>query len=113
MNTHSVRILFNTHHNTLVNNRCIHALYRHKNSSRSGRSSSAGKKKVRSISQLVKLVISGEVNVPKSLTHYVGDFHLLLDQVFTILSESDVKGMLPDILKARRLLSLPLSTVVE
>ena len=38
--------------------------------------------------------------MPKSLKHYVEDRHQLLDQVFTILSESDVRGMLPDILKA-------------
>lgn len=45
--------------------------------------------------------------MPKSLTHYVGDRHQLLDQVFTILSESDVKGMLPDILKVRSPSLLP------
>lgn len=105
MNTHSVRILFNTHR---VIPRCYMHCYRHKNSSGSGRSSSTGKKKVRSISELVKLVISGEVKVPQSLTHYVGDCHQLLDQVFAILSDSDVKGMLPDILKARTSISPPL-----
>ena len=57
---------------------------------------------MRTISELVKLVISGEVKVPKTLGHYyVEDRVQLLDQVFTILSEDDVRGMLPDILKAR------------
>ena len=56
---------------------------------------------MRTISELVKLVISGEVKVPKTLRHYMEDRVQLLDQVFTILSEDDVRGMLPDILKAR------------
>lgn len=47
----------------------------------------------------MKLVMSGEIKVPKCLGHYVEDSTQLLDQVFTILPESDVKGMLPDILK--------------
>ena len=46
-------------------------------------------------------MISGEVSVPRSLSHYAEDRVQLLDQVFTILSESDVRGMLPDILKVR------------
>ena len=45
-------------------------------------------------------MISGEVKVPKGLRHYAEDRAQLLDQVFTILSESDVRGVLPDILKA-------------
>jgi hypothetical protein len=74
---------------------------RRKSSKSERGSSGAGtKKKVRTISELVKLVISGEVKVPKTLGHYyVEDRVQLLDQVFTILSEDDVRGMLPDILK--------------
>lgn len=52
-----------------------------------------------SVSELVKLVMSGEIKVPKCLGHYVEDRTQLLDQVFTILPESEVKEMLPDILK--------------
>lgn len=74
---------------------------RAKSGSRSSRSKAPGK--VHSISELVKLVMSGEIKVPKCLGHYVEDRAQLLDQVFTILPESDVKGMLPDILKVRRL----------
>lgn len=75
---------------------------RRSKSKRSRRDGAASdKKKFKSISELVKLVIAGEVEVPKSLTHYVSDRNQLLDQVFTILSEGDVRGMLPDILKAR------------
>lgn len=60
----------------------------------------------------MKLVISGEVKVPKSLAHYIEDRPQLVDQLFTILSESDVKGMLPDILKVRILLELePTSSI--
>ena len=55
--------------------------------------------KVRSISELAELVKSGQVQVPKSLVHYQQNRLQLLDQVFTILSPKDVKGMLPDILK--------------
>lgn len=55
--------------------------------------------KVRSISELAELVKSGQVQVPRSLLHYQQDKVQLLDQVFTILSPKDVKGMLPDILK--------------
>ena len=54
---------------------------------------------VRSVSELAKLVTSGKIRVPKSLVDYVDDRAQLLDQVFTILSPSDIKGMLPDILK--------------
>lgn len=54
---------------------------------------------MRSVSELAKLVTSGKIRVPKSLVHYVDDRAQLLDQVFTILSPSDIKGMLPDILK--------------
>lgn len=44
---------------------------------------------------------SGQVQVPRSLVEYQKDRFQLLDQVFTILSADDVKGMLPDILKVR------------
>ena len=54
---------------------------------------------MKSVSELAKLVTSGRLHVPKSLVHYVDDRAQLLDQIFTILSPSDVKGMLPDILK--------------
>ena len=57
---------------------------------------------MRSVSELAKLVTSGRIRVPKSLVHYVDDRAQLLDQIFTILSPSDVKGMLPDILKVWR-----------
>lgn len=55
--------------------------------------------KVRSISELAELVKSGQVQVPRSLHQYQSDRVQLLDQVFTILSPKDIKGMLPDILK--------------
>ena len=55
--------------------------------------------RVRSVSELARLVSSGTIHVPKSLVHYMEDRVQLLDQIFTILSPSDVKGMLPDILK--------------
>ena len=58
-----------------------------------------GDLKVRSVSELAELVTSGAVRVPKSLVEYVDDRVQLLDQVFTILSPTDIKGMLPDILK--------------
>ena len=81
---------------------------RRRKSSRSERAGgAAAKKKVRTISELVKLVISGEVKVPKCLRHYMDDRPQLLDQTFTILSESDVRGMLPDILQARNLPVFP------
>ena len=76
---------------------------RKSNKSDGGSGGAGAKKKVRTISELVKLVISGEVKVPKTLTHYVDDRPQLLEQVFTILSENDVRGMLPDILKARNM----------
>ena len=57
--------------------------------------------KVQSISELAELVKSGQVQVPRSLVEYQKDRFQLLDQVFTILSADDVKGMLPDILKVR------------
>ncbi len=57
------------------------------------------KRKVRSISELAELVRAGQIQLPKSLSHYQQDKWHLLDQVFTILSENDIKGMLPDILK--------------
>lgn len=55
------------------------------------------------MTELAKLVTSGAVQVPKSLVNYASDKALLLDQVFTILSPSDINGMLPDILKASSL----------
>ena len=48
---------------------------------------------MKSVSELAKLVTSGRLHVPKSLVHYVDDRAQLLDQIFTILSPSDVKGM--------------------
>ena len=67
---------------------------------------------MQTISELVKLVIAGEVTVPQSLSHYVEDRAQLLDQVFTILSETDIRGMLPDILKVRKLFFLFLCELV-
>ena len=61
--------------------------------------------KVRSITELAELVKSGQVQVPRSLSHYQQDRVQLLDQVFTILSPKDIKGMLPDILKVQVTLS--------
>ena len=51
------------------------------------------------MSELAELVTSGVIQVPKSLSHYQEDVVQLLDQIFTILSPNDIKGMLPDILK--------------
>ena len=64
--------------------------------------------KVHSITELAELVKSGQVQVPRSLVHYQNDKVQLLDQVFTILSPDDVKGMLPDILKVSAWYSIPL-----
>ena len=60
---------------------------------------SSSKHKVRNITELAKLVSSGKVNVPQSLVNYTEERLLLLDQLFTILTPDDVRGMLPDILK--------------
>ena len=60
---------------------------------------SEGPLRVRSISELARLVSSGAIRVPKSLINYADDRTQLMDQVFTILSPDDIKGMLPDILK--------------
>ena len=72
-------------------------------SSQSKRAKPKSKKDIKAglktVSELAQLVTSGAVQVPKSLVHYASDKALLLDQVFTILSPSDVNGMLPDILK--------------
>ena len=97
-------VLFNAHYKPVKRPiGCSTYCYsRHaKSSSKSSRSSTTTGRKVRSISELVKLVISGEVQVPKTLGHYVEEREELLDQVFTVLSENDIRGMLPDILKAR------------
>ena len=51
------------------------------------------------MTELAALVASGAIRVPKGLQHYVADRTELLDQVFTILSPADVRGMLPDVLK--------------
>ena len=60
---------------------------------------SSGKHKVRNISELAKLVASGKVKIPQSLESYADDKMVLLDQLFTILTPNDIRGMLPDILK--------------
>ena len=64
-----------------------------------GGGGSSGGLKVHSVAELAELVKSGAIQEPKSLTHYQNDRAKLLDQVFTILSSEDIKGMLPDILK--------------
>ena len=70
------------------------------------------KKKLKSISQLAKLVQLGKIAIPKSVLHYVEDAPQLLDQVFTILTPEDVKGVLPDILKVSGLFeALACSTI--
>ena len=51
------------------------------------------------MSELAELVKTGQVQVPKSLSHYMSDRVQLLDQVFTILSQDDVKDMIPASLK--------------
>ena len=43
--------------------------------------------------------LAGRSDFPKSLMSYVGDRDELLEEVFTILSKEDIKGLLPDILK--------------
>lgn len=58
-----------------------------------------GRLKVQSMSELAELVKTGQVQVPKSLSHYLTDKVQLLDQVFTILSPDDVKDMIPASLK--------------
>lgn len=74
-----------------------------RDSSHSKRTKPKSKKDIKAglktVSELAKLVTSGAVQVPKSLVHYASDKPVLLDQIFTILSPSDVNGMLPDILK--------------
>lgn len=78
-------------------------VFSYRDTSHSKRSRPKSKKDIkaglRTVSELAKLVTSGAVQVPKSLLHYSSDKALLLDQVFTILSPSDVNEMLPDILK--------------
>lgn len=61
-------------------------------------SSSSGNK-VKNIMELAKMVSSGKVKVPQSLVNYIDDRTLLLDQLFTILTPDDIRGMLPDTLK--------------
>ena len=73
-----------------------HSKRSHKKSHHRSRDSAL---RVKSIPELAKLVSSGAVRLPKSLIHYEDDRAQLLDQVFTILSPYDIKGMLPDILK--------------
>lgn len=55
--------------------------------------------RVRSVTELAALVASGAVRVPKGLQHYVADRSELLDQVFNILTPTEVEEMLPDVLK--------------
>ena len=75
----------------------------HRSSSQSKRAKPKSKKDIKAglktVSELAKLVTSGAVQVPKSLLNYASDKAMLLDQVFTILSPTDVNEMLPDILK--------------
>lgn len=78
----------------------------HRSSSQSKRTKAKSKKDIKAglktVSELAKLVTSGAVQVPKSLLNYASDKALLLDQVFTILSPTDINEMLPDILKVSR-----------
>ncbi len=86
-------------------NKCTFIAFHHSRPSKKRRKKEeprrSGSLRVRSVSELAKLVSTGAICLPKSLTHYVDDRAQLLDQVFTILSPSDVRGMLPDILKVR------------
>ena len=78
-----------------------HSRSKKKKRSRSGNGDErrGGALRVRSVSELASLVECGAIRVPKNLEHYIEDSTQLLDQVFTILSPDDIKGMLPDILK--------------
>lgn len=58
--------------------------------------------KYKSLIQLAKLVQGGKLIVPKSLESYVEDNAILIDQLFTILTQKDIEGMLPDILKVSK-----------
>ena len=49
--------------------------------------------------QLAKLVQGGNLTIPQSLDSYIDDNVILLDQLFTILTQKDIEGMLPDVLK--------------
>lgn len=82
-----------------------HSRSKKKKRSRSGNGDErrGGPLRVRSVSELASLVECGAIRVPKNLEHYIEDSTQLLDQVFTILSPDDIKGMLPDILKELRM----------
>ena len=62
-------------------------------------SSSRQDQKLKTLSQLAKLVQSGKLDLPCSLIEYIDDHTSLIDQIFTILTLEDIEGMLPDILK--------------
>ena len=72
---------------------------RHAKNSSTSSSGRSKPGKVHSISELVRLVMAGEIKVPQRLSHYVEDRGKLLDQVFTILPESEMEDMIPDTLK--------------
>lgn len=59
--------------------------------------------KIKNLSQFAKLVQTGKLEVPLSLTNYITDHTSLIDQLFTILTGEDIEGMLPDILKGVKL----------
>ena len=63
------------------------------------RAKTASRHKIKNVLELTKMVQSGKLKVPKSLLHYIDDHGTLLEQLFTILTQEDIKGMAPDTLK--------------
>ncbi|XP_019855178.1 PREDICTED: guanine nucleotide-binding protein-like 3 homolog [Amphimedon queenslandica] len=53
--------------------------------------------------QLAKLVQAGSLSIPRGLDAYFDDRLSLLDQLFTILTQQDIHGLLPDILKGLKM----------
>ena len=58
--------------------------------------------------QLAKLVQAGSLSMPRGLDAYFDDRPSLLDQLFTILTQDDIQGLLPDILKVLNCMELGL-----
>ena len=90
--------------NELDNNVSIFRTHSSKKDKHARAHPSSSRHKIRNISELAKLVSSGRVKVPQSLENYADDKLILLDQLFTILTPDDIRGMLPDILKVGLLL---------
>ena len=62
----------------------------------------------KNLMQLAKLVQAGSLSMPRGLDAYFDDRPSLLDQLFTILTQEDIQGLLPDILKVLNCMELGL-----